>query len=57
MISLERQGITSHHKQLQYIELKHVDIVSQQIGIAMERDQQSGTDRIMNVHKTAIIMK
>jgi hypothetical protein len=34
-----------------------VDLDSQEIGIAMERDQQYGTDRIMNVYSTAIIMK
>jgi len=34
-----------------------VDLDSQEIGIAMGRDQQYGTDRIMNIHSTAIIMK
>jgi hypothetical protein len=34
-----------------------VDLDSQEIGIAMERDQQYGTDRITNAYSTAIIMK
>jgi hypothetical protein len=34
-----------------------VDLDSQEIGTAMERDQQYGTDRIMNVYSMAIIMK